>query len=261
MSERKIAVLIADSFGEPFETIKETIQPKLWDRLPEIDIFYMRGYQPNSIQSILNTFTDNTRYKKCWPVQRLFDQLQLALISKKKYEIVRENKDLVINLPEGLRYLGLKLIKNLDYLFIEKYDVVYKTTLSSLVNPKKFKTTTSQIDLSKPYYGGTPINFGDHPFVSGANLMLNRKTIEIILNSVNHWNHGLLDDVAIGRLLQGKVPITPIASMNLSSVEQSSSCSIREIDGTMHFRCKSSKLERDDVAIMNNLFKRIQNDL
>jgi hypothetical protein len=221
----------------------------------------MRGYEPNSLQVGLNTFTDSVRYKKYWPVQRFFDQVQISLISKKNYEVERKNKDLFINLPEGLRYLGLKLIKSLNYLYIENYDVVYKTTLSSLVNPRNFKEITSEIDMSEPFYGGTPINFGNRPFVSGANLMVNRKAIEIILNSRDKWNHGLLDDVAIGRVLEAHVKIRPILSLNFSSVSEANLCPISEIQTAMHFRCKSSKPIRDDVAIMENVIKRINNEV
>jgi hypothetical protein len=260
MVERRIAVLIADSYGEPFETIKAIIQPQLWESLPDVDVFYMRGTEPNSVQNKLNTFTDKVRYKKYWPIQRFFDQIQISHIAKKNYEVERRHKDLFINLPEGLRYLGLKLIKSLNYLYIENYDVVYKTTLSSLVNPRNFKKITAEIDLSVPFYGGTPINFGVRPFVSGANLMINRKTIEIILNSLHKWNHGLLDDVAIGRVLEGHANIKPILSLNFSSVSEVLSIPNSEIQSAMHFRCKSSKLKRDDVEIMKKVIKRINNE-
>jgi hypothetical protein len=257
MSNQKIAVLIADSYGEPFETIKADIQPQLWNSIPGIDVFYMRGSKPNVWQASLNTFTDRVRYKKYRPVQRFFDQRQLSILSKKKYEVILKDKNLIINVPEGLRYLGIKYIQSLKYLYSQDYDIVYKTTLSSVVNLKLFNVIAAQIDHTKPFYGGTPINFGSRPFVSGANLMINRKTIEIILNSLDKWNHGLLDDVAIGRILEGKVPIHAISSINFSSVSQSISCLNSEIESTMHFRCKSSSSDRNDVAIMIEVMKRI----
>ena len=110
-----------------------------------------------------------------------------------------------------------------------------------------------------PFYGGTPINFGSHPFVSGANLMVNRKTLEIIMSSLSKWNHGLLDDVAIGRLLEDKVSIYPIPSKNFSAVDDVKACLTEDIKNTMHFRCKSSSIERDDVAIMTEVLRKLQN--
>jgi hypothetical protein len=260
MLRPKIAVLVADSFGEPFESIKIEIQPRLWQPLSDVDVFYMRGRKPNLIQTGFNLFTDNLRYKKAWPIQRLVDQQQISLISRKKYTATLEKGDLNVNVPEGLRYLGLKLIQSLKYIYHHEYDVVYKTTLSSIVNPTVFQQISHQIDHSEPFYGGTPINFGTHPFVSGANLMMNRKTLEIVLNSLKKWNHGLLDDVAIGRLLEDKVSIHPIASINFSTLDDAKAWPLEDIKTTMHFRCKSSSVERDDVAIMIEALRRIQND-
>ena len=259
MPNPRVGVLIADTYGEPFETIKRAMHPKIWSFSETLDVFYMIGEQPTKTQNFLNKFTDNVRYSKGWPIQRLFDRHQLATVSKSGSHLVRQHNDLKINIPEGLRYLGLKVIESIKYLHENNYDIIYKTTLSSLVNPKMFSEVIERIQLNSPFYGGTQIVYGHRPFVSGANLVINRKTTEIILGSLHNWNHGLLDDVALGRLLEGQVAITPIRSMNFSSLGDLMNCTDLELSEAMHFRCKSSSAFRNDVEIMNEVLTRINN--
>jgi len=259
MSNPKIAVLVADTFGEPFETIKREIQPKIWSFFENLDVFYMIGKQPTKVQSYLNKFTDNARYSKAWPIQRFFDQHQISSLSNSQPQLLRQDNNLKINIPEGIRYLGLKVIESIKFLHENNYDLMYKTTLSSLVNPHIFHETIKDIQLDSPFYGGTLIDHGKRPFVSGANLLMNRKTSEIVLSSLSRWNHGLIDDVALGRLLEGMVTITPIQSINLENLDDLENYTDLEISKVMHFRCKSSRVLRNDVEIMSQLLTRIQN--
>jgi hypothetical protein len=254
----KIAVLIADSFGEPFESLKSDIQPRVWDFENRPDVFYMKGIKPNRLQVGLNKFTDETRYKPWWPIQRAFDCIELRRYQGQEIKVELSGQDLSLELPEGLRYLGLKVLTSLEYLITKGYDLFYKTTLSSLVNPREFQKKISQINLNTPYYGGTLVNFGGHPFVSGANMLINRKTVEILISNKKRWNYGLLDDVAIGRLLEHHVEVSPLESLNIASVGEVSKYLTTDIENTMHFRCKSSKLPRNDVEIMRSLSERIR---
>jgi hypothetical protein len=259
MSSPRIAILVADTYGEPFETIKREVHPKIWRGFENIDVFYMIGKHPTKVQDLLNKFTDNIRYTKAWPVQRLFDQLQLSPVANSLPSVVGQNSELEIDIPEGLRYLGLKFLTSIKFLSENNYDLIYKTTLSSIVNPKIFSKITQEIELKQPFYGGTLINNGNRPFVSGANLLINRSTSEIVMSSLARWNHGFLDDVALGRLLEGTVAITPIPSMNIGSLHDLESRTNLELGEVMHFRCKSSDLLRNDVEIMRKLLMRMQN--
>lgn len=258
MTNPKVAVLVADTFGKPFESIKRDIQPRVWDFSQTIDVYYMIGVRPTKVESLLNKFTDSVRYSKLWPLQRLFDRYQLALFARRGHNVVKKGNELRVDIPEGLRYLGLKVIECVKFLHEQNYDIIYKTTLSSFVNPKVFSGTIEKVQLDSPFYGGTPVNFGTHPFVSGANLMINRRTSEIILSSLDYWDHGLLDDVAIGRLLEGRVAITPVRSINLNFPGDIDKYTDPELKMVMHFRCKSSNVYRNDVAIMSQALKRIQ---
>jgi hypothetical protein len=154
-----------------------------------------------------------------------------------------------MEIPEGLRYLGVKILTCLEVLYNFGYDVVYKTTLSSIVIPQNFQSAISSIRAEEMFYGGTLIKSGCHPFASGANLMINRKTMEFLLSHKSKWNHGLLDDVAIGRLLENIVPIAPLETLNVSSTSQVDELQSKELSKVMHIRCKSDLPKRNDVEI------------
>jgi hypothetical protein len=116
MTNSKVAVLVADTFGEPFESIKRDIQPRVWDFSQTIDVYYMIGIRPTKVESFLNKFTDSVRYSKLWPLQRLFDRYQLALIARRGHNVVKKGDELRVDIPEGLRYLGLKVIECVKFL-------------------------------------------------------------------------------------------------------------------------------------------------
>lgn len=257
MRSSRTAVLIADSFGSPFEELKSEIQPLIWSRLPSVDVFYMRGLRPNKFPEFQNQLSEKMRYSKLWPIQRVMDNLLLANKSKKIPSLSISKNDLVVNVNEGLRNLGLKSLSAYKYLIESGYEVVYKSTLSSIVQPKIFQATIDSIDSQAPYYGGTVIHFGGKPFVSGANLFLNRKAIEILIQRRKFWQHGLLDDVAIGRLLNVHLKDVGMNTVNIQSLEQVYGITEDDIIGNIHFRCKSSANPRNDVEIMKKMISKL----
>jgi hypothetical protein len=81
--------------------------------------------------------------------------------------------------------------------------------------------------------------------------------VEILLKKRTYWQHGLLDDVAIGRLLSDHLADFEIKSVNIQSLEQVEKLTNKEIGSSLHFRCKSSKIKRDDVEIMKQLISKM----
>ena len=257
MNRSKTAVLIADSFGSPFEELKSEIQPLIWKSVPDIDVYYMRGHVPNTLAAFQNKTSEKLRYSKLWPVQRLADNMLLSGKSRNIPSVSITNFDINVNVNEGLRNLGLKSLSAYNFLFESGYEIFYKTTLSSLVHPKQFSSLIDTIPSQKPYYSGTLISFGKKPFISGANMFLNRIAVETLLNKRTYWQHGLLDDVAIGRLLSDHLADFEIKTVNIQSLEQVEKLTDKEIESNLHFRCKSSKNKRDDVEIMKQLISKM----
>ena len=260
VSSLKIAIVIADSSGEPFEEIKTSLHPGIWERLAFLgaDIFYVKGEEPNGLQQILNNFSEGLRYSKFWPVQNLLDRFLLLKFNSRIPSCSVNQQFIEVEIREGLRTLGVKMLSAYRYIYQENYDYIFKTTLSSIVNEEAFLNFIQDLPQEGIFYGGTPVNFGKHPFASGSNTLLNRSALEFIFDNVNHWNHGFLDDVAMGRIFEGIVEVTPIASLHIDSMNQINKISSHEIKHTIHFRCKSRSEPRNDVEIIQELKKRLR---
>ena len=258
MVNRRVAVLVADSHADVFQAIKREIHPEIWNfaALNNIDVYYMLGREPSFAETALVKLSDQFRYTKLHPVQRVVDFTQLFRHNFNLPSVQHESGTLHVDIPEGLRYLGVKYLASLKYLYEKNYDIVYKTTLSSILNPAKFINFVKSLSLTEPIYVGTQIIFPEVRFISGANLFLNRKSIELILQNKKRWNHALLDDVAISRLLWN-VQSTPLSSMNISSTSQAQSITEQQISETFHYRCRTAGPIRNDLDVMKILYARI----
>jgi hypothetical protein len=263
MNPRKprVAVIIAHSFGETFESLLREIQPKVWARFEakEIDVFYALGNQPNLLQRALDAISVKFRYSRnLWVVQRLLDRCTLDARNTRLPKVQQTGDTLRVDFPEGHRYMGVKMIAAYKYLFEQEYDIVYRTTLSTVVLPENFRTVIDAIDNDYPFYGGTRISFFEPNFVSGANLFLNKKALKYILDHIENWHHWDLDDVAIGKMLHGVIKITELTSINVSSLEDAKNIDYKNLDGAVHIRCKSNKPIRNDKEIMTEVLRRLK---
>jgi hypothetical protein len=259
-SRLKLAIVIADSSGEPFEEIKTSLHSAIWERLVLLgaDIFYVKGTEPTRLQQSLNNFSEGLRYLKFRPVQNLLDRLLLLKFNSRIPSLSVNQQRIEVEMCEGLRTLGVKMLSAYRYLYQENYDYIFRTTLSSLVNEEAFMDFIHNLPRGRIVYGGTPVSFGKHTFASGSNTLLNRAALEFIFDNLNQWNHGFLDDVAMGRIFEGIAKITPIASLHINSLDQIDTILDQEIKQTIHFRCKSRSTPRNDVEIIQKLKKRLR---
>jgi len=255
----KTAVIVADTDGFPFEELRKSIQDRVWDdfRKSDVNVFYFRGHAQSKFNKKMEEISNKYRYSKLWPFQRVVDAIILYRYNLKLPAVKQSGVDLFVSCPEGLRFLAIKDIAVMNELQKQGYEVIYKTTLSSVCNHDLFMAELKKIK-SEPYYGGTVIKFGKIPFVSGANLMINRAVINIILQ--NRWklNLGELDDVAFGKIMWKRVRITSLNSLNLGTIGQVTALTQSELKETFHFRCKSEKKPRDDKEIIETLLSRMQ---
>lgn len=259
-NHKKVAVIIAHSFGDVFASLRTEIQPRVWSRFQknEIDVYYVLGNKPNFLQAALDRVSVKFRYSKYfWVIQRLFDRYTLGFWNSRPPQLLKEGDTLKVEFPEGHRYLGVKMIAAFKYLFDEGYEIVYRTTLSTVVVPENFESAIQNIDLHSPFYGGTKLDFMKPHFVSGANLFLNRKSLAFILDNIKGWHHWDLDDVAIGKMLHGKIEIQELISINVSTIEEANSLDYENLNEAIHIRCKSNKPIRDDREIMELVLKKL----
>jgi hypothetical protein len=256
----RVAILIAHSFGETFESLRAQVQPKIWARFEEneIDVFYALGNQPNSLQRALDAISVKFRYSKyLWVIQRLLDRCTLDARNTRLPKVQKVGDTLKVDFPEGHRYMGVKMIAAFKYLFEQQYDIVYRTTLSTIVIPENFKRVVDAVDNRYPFYGGTRVSLFEPSFVSGANLFLNDKALKYILDNIQNWHHWDLDDVAIGKMLNGEIEITELKSINISSLEDVENIDYKNLGDAVHIRCKSNNPIRNDKEIMTEVLRRL----
>lgn len=252
----KVAIVVADSFGEPFDSIRNELWDKNWAPFKKagFEVFKYIG----SKNSLLNNQVDiveNLRYTKLWPIQYILDKYRISRFNSREIAVLKNNDLLSVDTPEGLRYLGVKTFAVLHYFFKNDYDLIYKTTMSSILSLQLFRDFISKVDLSEKLYGGTIIKRElDFDYISGANLFINKKAFEILSLHRRSWNHAKLEDVAIGKILSTRVKLTPVSSINISNLDILRSISASELSNTLHIRCTARNgKDRDDLDIMKQI--------
>lgn len=255
----KIAILLADSYGEPFEEIRNICLNRIWSyENPKIEIFTMIGKKENKISKVMNLTSNSLKYSRFWPLQRVLDKTTLVKYKFKLPKVNQVENILQVDISEGLRYLGPKFLASIQHLYNCGYDVIYKTTLSSVVQVEKLAEILLKSDLNSILYAGSVIEVGERRFVSGANLALNRKTVELVINSHYKWDFADYDDVALGKIARTKnISIIEISTLNIESLTKLKSYSDSELRKIVHFRCKSIENPRNDIQIIDALLDRM----
>lgn len=121
---------------------------------------------------------------------------------------------------EELRLSYLKQLGVFSY-FLENTsaDYLFSTNTSNFLIPELLLSRLEEVP-KELCYAGTEGNAGG-PFVSGANRLMSRDVVGLILDSANKIDAGLLEDVAIGRLLgRARIPIFPLPTLNVAGLEE-----------------------------------------
>jgi len=255
----KVAVVIADSYGKFFESIKDFNEKNVWTSLKSqgIDVYYTIGLEPKANYQKFATFREKMRFTQ---FAKLFEFLDLVLLFPKTLlppkGKINENT-IEVSCLESLRTLGIKDLISIEKLRTLEYNIIVKTTLSSLVNPKAFLELVRNVDQNSMFYGGPLVAYKTRTFVSGSFVVINAKTADFLIKRRRRWNNGKLDDLAIFGLLGGKVKQTAISSLSISSYDEIKGIDENTLAKTVHFRCKSSELDRKDLQIMKELMSRL----
>jgi hypothetical protein len=208
----------------------------------------------------MEQISNRLRYSRFWPLQRIFDTLILLRFNFFSPKTSIANQNISVNVGEGLRKLGVKVLSGLSILE-KNYDIVIKTTSSSAFNFKKLHEGIENLPLSDgvPIYAGSVINFNSKkPFISGANLLLDKNAIRILIKNKFKWNHGELDDVAIGKIMRSNgVSIHELTTLNIDSIAALEKISSEILNDNQHFRCKSSDVPRNDLDILTTIASRL----
>jgi hypothetical protein len=158
-------------------------------------------------------------YKKIWD-----DQIKKLNYSKFNFEfkfLYCDNEidedykiignELISKCVEDYWYsLILKLMNGLDFFIKNDFNFVFKTNLSTIINFEKFYEYCNNIPKHRDLvYDGIVGNYEDYYFCSGAGILLNKKTVDLILSNKSLLNNSWTDDIFIGFILNKLNKIEP----------------------------------------------------
>jgi hypothetical protein len=260
----RVAILITDTYGAELSALRYEFGKEIHKNLISegFDVFHAIGYYSYLKTKWLSRTIEKLRWNnRLHRIQYIFDALFLSNLNFRNPKVFEIERNIYVDSPEGLRYLGIKVYNSLRFLFSNNYDVVVKTTLSSTFNSKNLINFVKSIDLAQPLYAGpVPYVTSDgRKFVSGACMIINSKTFSILKKTRWRWRHQDLDDVAIGNLLWRKVDITELASINFTSMKEFSDIGRVEFAKALHYRCTSTLGRVTDKALLLEVNRKLEN--
>jgi hypothetical protein len=145
--------------------------------------------------------------KKTWG-SNLKDNFEIMFYESGETEKIIDNT-LFVETDTSSKNLGYKLLLALDWCTKNTdYDFIFRTNTSSFVNTIELENFITNNLINKDYvYCGMPLvrDYKDSDkkinFLSGAGIILNKKTTQLILDKRKNWDHSEWEDVSLGKLL------------------------------------------------------------
>ena len=162
-------------------------------------------------------------YKRIWDEQISnlnYDKFNIEFKFLYSNESITEDytidgNNLITKCPENYWYsLALKVMSGFDYFVKNDFDLVFKTNLSTIINFEKFYEYCNQIHNTKEFvYDGVVGHYQDYSFCSGAGMLLNKKSANLVLDNKNQLNEIWTDDIFIGFILNKLNGIQPCGEL------------------------------------------------
>ena len=147
---------------------------------------------------------------------------------------------------ENLNSIGHKMIQAFDF-FSNNYefDYIFRTNLSSYVDLPKLATILESKNFN---YDGVVGKAAGIQFASGAGYVLSKNLVNYVINHKQYWNHSLIDDLALGRLMNDN-KIFPPGELTRQTINRVS----EKIDlNQYHYRCKQTN-RHEDIQLINRI--------
>jgi hypothetical protein len=158
-----------------------------------------------------------------------------------------DGNDLRVPAADDHVNMGRKTLACFEYVLGHReFDVVFRTNLSCYVDLPNLRDFTEAYATPR-FYAGV-LGTGPVPYASGAGYFLSRDLVELVVEHGEAWDHGLIDDVALGVLLAGLgVAPQPAPRQDFDRVRQ-----VKRLDrAQFHFRCRTQSWRRlEDARII-----------
>ncbi len=166
-----------------------------------------------------------------------------------------------VHVPDSYFSLRWKMVAGYQALLNEcDFDLVYMATTSSYVHIPRLLELVQDFPTSGVYAGSTIYDVRSGTwFASGANRMMSRDVLELIVANRDRYTSRHPEDLDLGRMLAGLgVQVRELPTMNIASLEALDALSDEDLQASHHFRLTSgSRRNRGDVPLMHALHARL----
>ena len=103
---------------------------------------------------------------------------------------------------DSLYDIGYKTIEAFKWINTRyEYEFILRANSSCFINLANLEKFYSEIENKIPIYAGHMNNYkNEFEYVQGVGIMLNKKSVELVLGNEHLWDHNLIDDVALGKI-------------------------------------------------------------
>lgn len=246
----KKAIVIAMADEPPFIQIKENIYPMLTDWYAQFgyETFFVYGRNASIFERNIRKIVEKIRWTRFYPILRIYD---LIVLFPYKWFLPKsrlEGKNIFVNVPEDLRHLSIKTLSSLFLLDSLGYEVLIRTTVSSILVPQVIEKSLSRVGTTEAIYSGRVIYRNDESsFVSGSLIIFKNGSIDLLREKLNRFDFSLLDDVAFGKFFRNKT----VKTFNLQTMDISERKLLpknkSDLIDVAQIRCKSGVVAKDRV--------------
>ena len=261
MVEPKILVLVLAIDKDPWKRIETEGQIPTWRGSPpkNFRIFRYIGTNPQgSVWKILNMLWVLSQKVNNFSGGKIsIFSINLAVRRRKQsfpsVDLIKN--EIITTVPDLYSLIGVKTLDAFEFSIKNfEFDYIYRTNVSSYLDLVRLQRFIG----NKPkenFYAGLQ---GDHngiAFASGCGYFISRDLIIKVLRNRDLWDHNLVDDVAIGKLLLQdlKVELHEVQRIDLDSVYLDSEKIRDNALDIFHYRCKAT-----DPDITIQIMKKLQ---
>jgi hypothetical protein len=181
-------------------------------------------------------------------------------INLKKSNVDFKEKEITSKVPDLYSLIGAKTLDAFDISVQNfEFDYIYRTNVSSYLDLAGLQHFVNDKPREN-FYGGAIGNHQGIYFASGCGYFISRDLVIETLRKRALWDHNLIDDVALGKLLTRDlhVDIQEVKRIDLDSPEIDLDKINNNNRNIFHYRCKASNPDTT-IQIMRALHKHYSN--
>ncbi len=164
-----------------------------------------------------------------------------AILQNKKYKVVKN--DLYLDADDSSLGMGEKTLLAFEWALENfDFDFLMRTNTSSYINYQNLNRYIKDNYLDQEYvYSGAihetnDVDNNTVKFASGSAFLLNRKTVNLIVENKDYWDHQYWDDVSLAILLSNQ-NISPVEGLRF---DITGNITKQSVDTSYyHYRCRS----------------------